>query len=231
MMTFDRDTQQKVNFKRIYQVANEILASSSVIETFPYKAKELVHEQSDIVFCSFKKATKYKINIKQFGSESAVLTELCGAFVLFYNQDEAIYRIRFSILHEFGHYILGHRMNLSMDNPLYALQEIEANCFAAQLLMPEQLLRECMHRGKAISVDFIRQSFDVSPDAAQRRKNTLAKNPYEWRSREEREYDDIIILRFASKLDEIAPKSNHYSYDYEEDFAREEERNHWLYER
>ena len=70
----------------------------------------------------------------------------------------------------FAHFILGHKMNLNQSDPLYDIQELEANCFAAQLLMPEQILRECSKRHKAITVDFIINSFDVSEDAAKKRK-------------------------------------------------------------
>lgn len=230
-MTYNYNAPQDVNFRKVYQKANEILATSSAIETFPYKTKSVVREQSDIAFCTFEAAKRIGVCIEQFGSGSAVLTESDGAYIIFYNQDEASYRIRFSVMHEFGHYIFSHHMNLSKEDPLYSIQEIEANCFAAQMLMPEQLIRECAYRGKMISVDYIKQSFGVSLDAAQKRKTTLAKTVYEWRSRAEREYDDIIILRFASKLDEIAPKPRYFAYDLEDDYAKEQERNRWLYER
>lgn len=50
------------NFKRIYQYANEILVCSSKIDGFPFKAKELVKEQTDIAFCTFEKASnKYHL--------------------------------------------------------------------------------------------------------------------------------------------------------------------------
>ncbi len=160
MTKFEIERQRPVNYKRIYRCANEILALSSVITDFPFKAKKLVHEQSDIAFCSFEKARRYLVDITQFGSESAVLMEMGGAYIIFYNQAEMIYRIRFSIMHEFGHYVLRHRLNLKKEDPLYGVQEIEANCFAAQMLMPEQLLRACAQRGKRmtlISGSFLRR--------------------------------------------------------------------------
>ena len=127
------------NFKRIYRYANEMLVLSSAIDTIPFKVKGLVKEQADIAFCSFEKAkSKYHQDIRQFGSDSAVLMEMQGAYIIFYNQDEAPCRVRFSIMHEFGHYILEHELNLSRKDPLYGVQEVEANCFAAQLLMPEK---------------------------------------------------------------------------------------------
>ena len=217
------------DFKRLYRYANEILVLSSVIDGFPFKAKDLVKEQADIAFCTFEKArSKYHQDIRQFGSDSAVLMEMQGAHIIFYNQAEAPYRIRFSIMHEFGHFILDHKLNLNKEDSLYGVQEVEANCFAAQILMPEQLLRVCSQRGKTITDGFIMQSFGVSPEAAEKRRHTLAKTVYEWRSREESQYDDIIVEKYKTVLNSIAPIPSQYSFSFEDDYEREQERNGWF---
>jgi len=225
-MTFD-EVYKSVNYTKVYCKANELLVSSSAIEVFPFKVSSLIKEQSDIRLCKYAKAfEKYGIPIKHFGSESAVIMELCGAVIIFYNQDEVEYRIRFGIMHEFGHYVLGHKFNLKETDPLYHKQELEANCFAAQMLMPEQILRECKRRGKNISVDYVIQSFSVSEDAASKRMRTLANTTYEWKSRAEREYDDIIVLKYASMINTIAPK-NLYEYDFDDEYDRQKERDSW----
>ena len=73
------------------------------------------------------------------------------------------------------------------------------------------------------------ESFGVSDDAADKRRITLANTVYEWRSREESEFDDIILARYAQKLNEIAPKPREYDYyDYEVDYDRQRERDSWL---
>lgn len=225
-MTF-KDVYKTVNYAKVYCKANELLASSKSIREFPFKVSAFIKEQSDIKLCKFSKAyEKFGIPIRHFGSESAVIMEFCGAVIIFYNQDEVEYRIRFGIIHEFGHYILGHKFNLKESDPLYHKQELEANCFAAQMLMPEQLLRECRNRGKNVSVDYIVQSFNVSEDAASKRKRTLANTIYEWKSRAEREYDDIIVLKYASMINKIAPKST-YEYDFNDEYERQKERDSW----
>ena len=227
-MTFD-EVYKSVNYTKVYCKANELLVSSSAIEVFPFKVSSLIKEQSDIRLCKYAKAfEKYGIPIKHFGSESAVIMEFCGAVIIFYNQDEVEYRIRFGIMHEFGHYVLGHKFNLKETDPLYHKQELEANCFAAQVLMPEQLLRICSKRGKTISEDFIMQSFEVSRDAAQKRRGTLASTIYEWHSREETRYDDIILEKYSNVLNRIAPLTYQYPYTFEDDYAREQERGSWL---
>lgn len=101
-MTFN---QNDIDFAFIYSKANEILVTSSVIETFPFKVKQLIEEQSDIRLCSFRKAIqKFGIDIRVWGSESAVLQEFSGAHIIFFNQDEPKQRVRFSLMHEFAHY-------------------------------------------------------------------------------------------------------------------------------
>lgn len=228
-MTFKTDDLD-VDFMMVYRKANEILATTSVIEAFPYKIGQLIKEQTDIRLFKYSKALlKYGIPVEHFGSESAVLMEYEGAYIIFYNEDEKECRVRFSIGHELGHYIFKHKMNLSESDPLYHKQEIEANCFAAQLLMPEQIIREAIKRGKTPSIDYIMKAFEVSQKAAEKRKETLAKYEYEWRKREEKEYDDIIMMRYSSFTDAIAPKKNkdlYYDYEYED--SRQRERESWL---
>lgn len=229
-MIYDKDAYKSVNYKAVYTKANEYLAAAQSIDGFPFKCKRFLEEQSDIRLCSYKKAMeKYNLQARIFGSESAVLQKFNGAYIIFYNQDEPDCRVRFSIMHEFGHYILGHKLDLDVTNPLYHTQELEANCFAAQLLMPEQILRECIKRQITISVEFIMNSFAVSSEAAKKRKHTLANTEYEWRSRAERKYDDIILTKYADKLNEIAPKPIVSDYYYSEyDIDRQRERDSWL---
>ncbi len=226
-MIFEVPTRQ-FDFKHVYSVANEILATSRTIVDFPFKVSDFLREQSDIKLCSYKKArVKYGISIPMFGSESAVIMEYQGAYIIFYNQDEQDYRVRFSIMHEFAHYILHHDMNLATDNPLYGIQEIEANCFAAQILMPEQILRECqLYRHKKPTTDFIMRAFEVSEEAAKKRMGTLARTHVEWRSREESAYDDILLTKFSKKIDSIAPPV-HNRYEFEDEYDRQRERDSW----
>ncbi len=227
MMTFERPIYKDVDYKKIYRIANYFLAFSKSIASFPFKVKEFITEVTDIRLCSFKKAREaYNIDISVFGSESAIIQEYQGMIIIFYNQDEPDHRIRFSILHEFAHYILGHKMNLVKNDPLYHKQELEANCLAAQMLMPEQLLRECVRRQKTLSVDFIMKGFSVSDDAAGKRKKTLANTEYDWHSRSEKEFDDIILSKYAEKLNVIAPKPINL-YDFEEEYAMQCERDSW----
>lgn len=66
------------------------------------------------------------------------------------NIDEPICRQRFTIAHELGHIILGHKgisfrdSNLQYKDFILRMNEVTANSFAAELLMPEILLRQAL---------------------------------------------------------------------------------------
>jgi len=228
MTTFDNDAYKDVNFKKVYNTANELLISAHSITDFPFVVKDFVYSQSDIRLCSFRKAQeKYGVTIQSFGSDSAVLQEMFGAYIIFFDQDEKATRVRFSLLHEFGHYALKHKMNLTEKDKLYHTQELEANCFAAQLLMPEQILRECINRNKKITTSFLQDNFGVSFEAADKRKKTLANTSIEWRSRAERDFDELILLKYADALNRIAPKPISF-YNLEDDYEKQRERDTWL---
>ena len=96
-----------------------------------------------------------------------------GNKIIFYNESiNSKSRIRFSIAHEFGHDQMHHKLN---DSSNYQIQEIEANFFAAQLLMPEQIINELIKRGNRISKENLILWFGVSEQAAIKRLDTLRK--------------------------------------------------------
>ena len=221
---FDLQTQRKPDFSRAYAVANEILITSTSISSFPFSPKELVKEQSATVCRSYKKAQKYGVDIRNFGSESATLFHFHGKAIIFYDETKPQAHINYSILHELGNDKMGHPLS-SIDDLTYRCYEIETNYFAAQLLMPEQLLRELQRRGVRLTIPFLQSAFGVSAQAAQKRINTLNKLNTSWRSQEEQLFDDIILAKFADFLDEIAPRREFD--DFEEEYERQREREEW----
>lgn len=220
-------TPQKPDFASAYSKANEILVKSSVIDTFPYSPKALVKEQTSTPCRSYKKAReKYGVEMTAFGSESALLIEYQGRNIIFYDDTKPDTHIRFSILHELGHDVNGHDLSIkATDTEKYHRYEVETNYFAAQLLMPEQIIRELQHRGVCITRQFLQKQFCVSGQAADKRIETLAKTNAEWRSRAEKEFDDIILLKYADFLNKISPINNYFDFEYE--YARQQERNSW----
>ena len=221
---------KKPNFKKANTLANEILVASSTIISFPVNAKRIIKEWTDIKVLSFKCAHEYDIDIEAFGSESSVLLCKDGMYIVFYDQNKNVPHIKYSILHEFGHYRFGHKLgNYTEADEEYGHMEVEANCFAAQLLMPEQVLIELEKRGAIISESFLVNNFGVSITAAKKRINTRGKYNYSWRSEEEKMFDDIILYKYEEFINSIAPKKNKYTEYHDED-ERQKERDRWMYE-
>lgn len=215
----------KPDFKKAYVLANEILLKSRTINSFPFSITRVIKEVSDIQCCSYKRAHVHNVDIEAFGSDAAVLTECAGRLIIFYNQEDVDERIRFSMLHEIGHYLLKHKLETD-DKDLYEKQEIETNYFAAQLLMPEQTLIELQKRGKRIDVDFLVNSFKVSKEAASKRVETLYKVKPEYRSKEEKEYDDLILWKYKAFMNLIVPERNSLNW-FEDEYERQRERDKW----
>jgi len=220
----ERITGTKPNFSGAYTKANEILVKSNVISTFPFSPTLLVKEQTSIVCRTYEKAKKYGLEMTDFGSESAVIMTMGGKSIIFYDESKPVTHVGFSILHELGHPANKHDFRRK-DDETYVRYEVETNYFAAQLLMPEQLIREMQKRGVHITKRFLQNTFGVSESAAEKRITTLANTNAEWYSRAEREFDDIILLKYDAFLNGICPPKT--TYDFEDEFNRQRERDSW----
>lgn len=210
----------KPDFRGAYMTANNILVSSN-LDSFPVRAKKIIRDYSCIPCYSYKKAREYNLKMEDFGSKSAVLIEKDGKRIIFYNEKELKERQRFSMLHEYGHFKLNHNLDVK-DKEEYNAYEVEANYFAAQLLMPEQLIRQLQLRGIIVTKEMIIELFGVSNEAAGKRLNTLCKQSI--RSDEEREFDDIIVNKFREWLNkQISSKigMDMFLDNYEENIERE----------
>jgi len=221
-------TPNNPNWELVMKKANEFLISSETIDSFPFSINKVLKEYSNIVCRTFAKAAqKYNIPIEEFGSDSAIITRKLGRTIIFYNSNKPKAHIRFSILHEFGHEILEHELS-DNDAKDYGTKEVETNFFTAQVLMPEQLIREFQIRGVSISESFLMTTFGVSREAARKRRSTLSKINWDWRSSQENgSNDEAILKKYAPFLDSVKPRSFD-SLDYmENEYELENERNNW----
>lgn len=97
-----------------------------------------------------------------------------GKPAILVNPKEPVYRQRFTLAHELGHHVL--HGDQRFRDPLHQvpgtdLKEMEANAFAANLLMPESLVRHHFERG-----DDVVAMFGVSPSAMKYRLRDLGYN-------------------------------------------------------
>ena len=129
------------------------------------------------------------------------------------------------MIHEFGHRKNGHEFK-KMSDEIYGIAEVETNYFTAQVLMPEQILREFQRRGKRIDKYFLMRTFGVSEQAANKRVENLNQITWE-RSQLEKEYDDIILNKYLSWVNSIVP--NNIDYLFEDEEERQNEREQWRY--
>ena len=94
-----------------------------------------------------------------------------GTYVIFTNEDHHLNRRRFTVAHEIAHYVL-HRDLIEggiVDDTLYRSKlssplERQANLYAANLLMPEHLIRKAMKSG-INSIEELAEKFRVSVSA------------------------------------------------------------------
>ena len=114
---------------------------------------------------------------------------------------------------------------------LYRICEVEANFFAAELLMPEPILVELFKRGCKITEEFLIKHFEVSREAAKKRIELLRK-AYDWnnfnRYPDSYNYDDIIVEKYKKFIDSIAPQKFKYGYSFEQDLELEKQRETWV---
>lgn len=93
-----------------------------------------------------------------------------GLTIILYNDLQPYARARFTLFHELGHHLLDHRTHGDA-------QELEANFFAGQCIAPTALLLELRRRGYVPDEEFLRNTFDISFAAAQRKCSYLSRFP------------------------------------------------------
>ncbi|WP_158784745.1 ImmA/IrrE family metallo-endopeptidase [Pantoea sp. BAV 3049] len=98
--------------------------------------------------------------------------------VIRYNPTDSAKRQRFTIAHELGHYVLGHghafrdpSSHFSMS--YYDPREVDANQFAAEILMPEMAVNVLVKQRKIMDVNELARIFDVSVNAMSYRLKRL----------------------------------------------------------
>jgi Zn-dependent peptidase ImmA (M78 family) len=113
---------------------------------------------------------------------SGVLDKTGAKYVVFLNKNESPERQAFTLGHELGHYFMKHKprdIGVYYRNSLYddtkPNAEKEADCFAAEILMPDELIRNFM-KAYGLTKDDVRQLaivFGVSPKAMRYRLKSL----------------------------------------------------------
>lgn len=160
-----------VNYQKALAESKKILSIFG-IDSPPIPLTDVVSSYGlNIVYADFSSITK--------GNEIAGFMDFENKKIVV-NKDDPPNRQRFTIAHELGHYLLHQdyvkdesKYAVLLRRPLedknYSTEEKEANCFAASLLVPDELLRKY----KSIPNSIIASLFAVSEDVIKFRKMNL----------------------------------------------------------
>lgn len=158
------------NFNEAINKSKDVLLSFGV-DSPPVPLINIVTSYGiDMVYADFSSIPK--------GNEIAGFIDL-NRNKIFVNKSDSPSRQRFTIAHEFGHYLLHKdyvkdekRYTVLLRRPLkdlnYSKEEKEANCFAANLLVPSQILSKY----KDLPNGIIASLFAVSEDVVTNRKKS-----------------------------------------------------------
>ena len=227
----------KPDYRKASEKAAEILLLSNEIKGFPFTVSDVVNEFFDIKFKSFAEMEKKGIPSSFWLSNDAELIELNGRNIIFYNQDiNDVHRMRFSILHEVGHYYMQHNLSelrqiKKKDTDafynVYSIYEKEADFFAASILMPDVIIKELIKRGYKITQDFLVKKFNVSYKAAEVKINMFRKfNSYGLFDLEDN-FESYILQKYIRFVNNIAPQRRIRDYSMEHEYELQAERDRW----
>ncbi|WP_241771394.1 ImmA/IrrE family metallo-endopeptidase [Priestia megaterium] len=165
------------NFRKAEQAAFQLLKINNVQE-LPVKVKKLSNHFSNLRIKSYSWFAKKRNMTLEEVCEFANSDEGCcwykkstNKYVILYNDTvENVGRIRWTIAHELGHFMLKHNemsnksvyARNSLTQEEYEVFEKEANCFARNLLAPPQIVYELRPENPHILSDLFNISFEAA---------------------------------------------------------------------
>ena len=167
--------------KELYETVNNVkqsMITGNIATDLDQIIKNLNLRIFEIDMDEFSK----KVEDINFDSEtSGFLIEVDNQHVIYLNKKDSMNRKRFTIAHEIGHLKLNHlgvRMRDSTTSQGTDENEVLANAFAAELLMPEELVEWVYPMVNSVSR--VAQVFGVSEIAAYNRLKNLGIINNEW---------------------------------------------------
>lgn len=132
-------TIKRVRYAKIERLVGGVLSNAGV-EKPAVDVKRLIHDRN------------IEIRFGHLGDISGLIARRDGCTIIGVNNDQTATRQRFTLAHEFGHYLLHEGISSHADNTFRInyrdgksskasdVDEMEANFFAACLLMPKTFL-------------------------------------------------------------------------------------------
>ncbi len=213
----------KINFNHIIDKAYEILILQQKLvfplDIFNLKANQNVKilsfsELANINSCSFD-----EILLLADGADAFKFEKKDIALIVYNERIKNQNRLRWSIAHEYGHIILKHTGQSSQN-------EVEANFFAANLLLPRCIIKELKNKRDFIDINYLQNKFSISKEASEKFFSNINSRGFEFFTNE---YDDIIL----AKADDFLKKETRNSLKLEllDEEEMQIERDKWLYDK
>lgn len=188
----------KPDFAKATYVAQKVL----LIQSKYVLPLDVINMQFDkditiIPYTKYERITKLPLHkiTAELGLTDGFTVRRDNSYYIYYNDSSNPERRIWTIAHEIGHIYLEHEK----DN---GINEIEAHSFAAQLLMPDFLIREFKLKHGCISEEILMEVFGVNYTAAQKKIETLRRRgPY---IEETTPSEAELLARYKSFLDENA---------------------------
>lgn len=179
-MTYSAMNKISANYDLARSTANNLLKYHKLVSV-PINILKLMNQYNNLTVMSFREfANRYNITVKEVITTFSHSKDGCitysgkkDKYVLLYNDDcfeRTPERIRFTLAHEFGHYILGHH-KLTDNSRLsrgglteleHDVFEKEADCFASEFLAPTPYLSKV----KPTNLISISKVFGISEQAS-----------------------------------------------------------------
>lgn len=118
-----------------------------------------------------------------------------GKRLILYNEQGYPMRIRFTLFHELGHILLGHKQHGFRE-------EAEADYFASQITCPDCLIQLLIERGYDVEAPLLASVFCISKQAASLKLEEYHSLPFITNT----EYDDTILRQFGTYFFDRNPR-------------------------
>lgn len=128
--------KNNTDYRKAFTIASDLLGDFEILYSFSTPINKIIFEY-DIELCPFSEIRKKLKSDSPVFKNAGFLSSYNGNYIICYDDNSGIQRIRWTLAHELGHYFFNHSFN---NNEEYQKQEAEANYFASQLLMPLELM-------------------------------------------------------------------------------------------
>lgn len=185
----------KIKYDEAYECYLEVAKTRKL--SYPLDVFELIHSYGikTVSYTKLAKISKTSLSdVLQCMPEYGQLAECNGKYIIHYNDQCCNGTIRFTLLHELGHYLMKHPCGDGLSDDEIKRNENLANCFARNILAPLTL---CNTLGLETIYD-IANYFKISTKASIVRLETMNQDSY--------------YLKKVSKKMDIIPKIMYVEY-------------------